>query len=54
MAPRRSCMTRRRSWSAHCRNTFMVKGKSVKFKGVNRHEASPENGRAITFDDTAS
>jgi beta-galactosidase len=32
-------------------NTFLVNGKPVKFKGVNRHESSPENGRAITFDD---
>ena len=29
-------------------NTVLVNGRKVKFKGVNRHEASPENGRAIT------
>ena len=32
-------------------NTILVNGKKVKFKGVNRHEASPEAGRAITLDD---
>ncbi len=32
-------------------HTFLVNGKPVKFKGVNRHETNPENGRAITLDD---
>ena len=27
---------------------FYVNGKSVKFKGVNRHETSPENGRTVS------
>lgn len=29
-------------------NTILVNGRKVKFKGVNRHEASPENGRTVT------
>ena len=29
-------------------HTFLVNGKPVKFKGVNRHEASPENGRTVS------
>ncbi len=29
-------------------NTFYVNGKPVKFKGVNRHETSMENGRYVT------
>ena len=32
-------------------NTFLVNGKPVKFKGVNRHETSPENGRTVTLDE---
>ena len=31
-------------------NTILVNGKMIKFKGVNRHEATAENGRAITLD----
>ena len=30
---------------------FLVNGKPVKFKGVNRHETSPENGRAVSRDE---
>lgn len=30
---------------------FFVNGKPVKFKGVNRHETNPEDGRAISFED---
>ena len=30
---------------------FTVNGKPVKFKGVNRHETSPENGRTVSLDD---
>ena len=30
---------------------FFVNGRSVKFKGVNRHETSPENGRSVTLDE---
>ena len=29
-------------------NAVHVNGRKVKFKGVNRHEASPENGRAVS------
>lgn len=32
-------------------NTVYVNGMKVKFKGANRHETSPERGRAITLDD---
>ena len=32
-------------------SVFLVNGKPVKFKGVNRHETSPENGRAVSLDD---
>ena len=30
---------------------FLVNGKPVKFKGVNRHETSPENGRTVSKDE---
>jgi len=29
-------------------NTFLVNGKAIKLKGVNRHETSPEGGRTVT------
>ena len=32
-------------------HTFFVNGRKVKFKGVNRHETNPDNGRAVTLDD---
>ena len=32
-------------------NTILVNGKKVKFKGVNRHETNPENGRTVSLDD---
>ncbi|MCR5414122.1 MAG: DUF4981 domain-containing protein [Kiritimatiellae bacterium] len=32
-------------------NRLLVNGKPVKFKGVNRHETNPENGRTVTLDD---
>ncbi|MBQ0032194.1 MAG: DUF4981 domain-containing protein [bacterium] len=32
-------------------NTVLVNGKPVKFKGVNRHETSPDNGRTVSLDD---
>ena len=32
-------------------HTFLVNGKAIKFKGVNRHESSPDNGRAVTTAD---
>ncbi len=32
-------------------NTFLVNGRPVKFKGVNRHETNPDNGRTVTLDD---
>ncbi len=32
-------------------NRFLVNGKPVKLKGVNRHETSPENGRAVTLEE---
>lgn len=32
-------------------NTILVNGKMVKFKGVNRHETNPENGRTVSMED---
>ena len=32
---------------------ILINGKSIKFKGVNRHDASPINGRAVTRDEMA-
>ena len=32
-------------------NRFLVNGRPIKFKGVNRHETNPDNGRAVTLDD---
>jgi len=32
-------------------NTVLVNGKAIKFKGVNRHETNPENGRTVSLDD---
>ena len=29
-------------------NTILFNGQKIKFKGVNRHESSPENGRTVT------
>lgn len=31
-------------------NTFLVNGMPVKFKGVNRHETDPENGRTVSLE----
>ena len=32
-------------------NTILVNGKKIKFKGVNRHETNPDNGRTVSMDD---
>ena len=32
-------------------NTILVNGRKIKFKGVNRHETNPENGRTVSMDD---
>ena len=32
-------------------NAILVNGRKIKFKGVNRHETSPSNGRTVTLDD---
>ncbi len=32
-------------------NQFFVNGKPIKFKGVNRHETNPENGRTVSLGD---
>ena len=32
-------------------NCFKVNGKPVKFKGVNRHESNPDNGRTVSLED---
>ena len=35
-------------WAGH---TVLVNGRRVKFKGVNRHETSPDNVRTVTLDE---
>ena len=32
-------------------NTLLVNGQPIKFKGVNRHETNPENGRTVSLKD---
>ena len=32
-------------------NRFLVNGRPIKFKGVNRHETNPDNGRTVSMDD---
>jgi len=32
-------------------DTIYFNGKNIKFKGVNRHECSPDNGRSVSFDE---
>jgi len=32
-------------------NTVLFNGKKIKFKGVDRHECSPENGRTVSLDE---
>ena len=32
-------------------NRILVNGRAIKFKGVNRHETSPDNGRTVTLDE---
>ena len=32
-------------------NTILFNGRKIKFKGVNRHETNPENGRTVSLDD---
>ena len=32
-------------------NTILLNGRKVKFKGVNRHETNPDNGRTVSLDD---
>ena len=32
-------------------NTILFNGKKIKFKGVNRHETNPDNGRTVSMDD---
>jgi len=32
-------------------NAVVFNGKKIKFKGVNRHECSPENGRSVSMDE---
>ena len=32
-------------------NTILVNGRKIKFKGVNRHESNPDNGRTVSLDD---
>ena len=32
-------------------NTILFNGRKIKFKGVNRHETNPDNGRTVSIDD---
>ena len=32
-------------------HTIFVNGRAIKFKGVNRHETNPDNGRTVSMDD---
>ena len=32
-------------------NTMLLNGRRIKFKGVNRHETNPDNGRTVSLDD---
>ena len=32
-------------------NTLLVNGRMIKFKGVNRHETNPDNGRTVSLED---
>lgn len=32
-------------------NVFLVNGRPIKFKGVNRHETNPDNGRTVSLND---
>ena len=32
-------------------NTILVNGRKIKFKGVNRHETNPDNGRTVSMED---
>ena len=32
-------------------NAILFNGRKIKFKGVNRHESNPENGRTVSLDD---
>lgn len=45
----RSCKVGVRSVRLARNGEILINGKSVKFKGVNRHDASPVNGRAVTM-----
>ena len=44
----RSCKIGFRKVEERPNGAIWINGKSVKFKGVNRHDASPENGRSVT------
>ena len=44
----RACKVGVKSVRLASNGEILVNGKSIKFKGVNRHDASPANGRAVT------
>ena len=44
----RSCKVGFRKVEERPNGAIWINGKPVKFKGVNRHDASPENGRSVT------
>ena len=47
----RSCKVGVKSVRLASNGAILINGKSIKFKGVNRHDASPVNGRAVTRDE---
>ena len=44
----RSCKVGVKSVRLASNGAILINGRSIKFKGVNRHDASPVNGRAVT------
>ena len=47
----RACKVGVKSVRLASNGAILINGKSIKFKGVNRHDASPVNGRAVTRDE---
>ena len=47
----RTCKVGVKSVRLAANGEMLINGRSIKFKGVNRHDASPVNGRAVTRDE---